>query len=440
MPVLMTVCRLIRRVEENAYSNIALDAEFSESRLSPREKRLAARMFYGVTERRLTIEHILKKYVSKPLDKLDSEVRLALMLGVYQLLYMDSVPDNAAVNNSVALVKRLRKTSASGMVNAVLRSFIRDGKAVPECAGGLYDRWQVQYSCPKELIERICDGYGEERCENLLRAALEPSVPTLRINTIRTSADELIESFSNEGIKAVESPFAENCITAAGIGDIEKESCYQRGMYHVQDLSSQLCCMAVDPQPGETVIDICSAPGGKTFTMAELMKDSGRIYACELHENRTELVRKGAERLGLSCITAICGDARSMDGRLPSADRVLCDVPCSGYGVIRSKPEIRYKPISQSDGLPALQLEILTAASRYVKSGGLLIYSTCTVNIRENEEVVNSFLAQNSDFSGECFGEKMTQISGMFRETFMTALFPGELDCDGFFICRLRRR
>ena len=429
--------KLIEKVETGGYSNIALGGMFSKSdSLSDRDKAFAARLFYGVTERKLTLEHIIGAYVSKPLQKLDRQVRITLMMGVYQIMYMDNEPDSAAVNESVSLVKKLGKASASGMVNAVLRSIIRDGKKIPPVKGDKYDKMAVEYSCPAELIRRICKGYGEENTVSLLEASLLPSVTVLRTNVLKTSSEELIASLKSRGITAQASEFEENAVICDDLRDVERDPDFIAGNYHVQDYSSQLCCKAVSPRKGETVIDICAAPGGKTFTMAEMMGDEGRIFACELHEKRTGLIVKGAERLGISCIEAVTNDARVYNEKLPVADRVLCDVPCSGYGVIRGKPEIRYKPLSEAQRLPEIQLDILRTACRYVKDGGLLVYSTCTVNIEENECVIEKFLAENSDFHGEEFPKDMGDF---FRGKFMSAIFSKQFGGDGFFICRMRK-
>ena len=429
--------KLIEKVETGGYSNIALGGMFSKTdSLSDRDKAFAARLFYGVTERRLTLEHIIGAYVSKPLSKLDRQVRITLMMGAYQIMYMDNVPDSAAVNESVSLVKKLGKASASGMVNAVLRSIIRDGKKLPPVKGDKYDKMAVEYSCPAELIRRICEGYGEENAVSLLEASLLPSVTVLRTNVLKTTSEELISSLESRGISAKASEFEEHAVICSDLRDVERDPDFIAGKYHVQDYSSQLCCKAVAPERGETVIDICAAPGGKTFTMAEMMGDEGKIFACELHEKRTGLIIKGAQRLGIGCIEAVTNDARVYNERLPMADRVLCDVPCSGYGVIRGKPEIRYKPLSEASRLPEIQLDILRTACRYVKDGGVLVYSTCTVNNEENERVIEKFLGENSDFHGEEFPENMGDF---FRGKFMTAIFSRQFGGDGFFICRMRK-
>ncbi|MCM1523250.1 MAG: 16S rRNA (cytosine(967)-C(5))-methyltransferase RsmB [Ruminococcus sp.] len=436
MTARLAAYRLIERVEKNAYSNIALSGEFRESGLSERDKAFAARLFYGVTERRLTLEHIMGAYSSRPAEKLDRQVRIVLMMGIYQLMFMDNVPDSAAVNESAELIKRLGMPSAAGFVNGVLRNIIRDGKTVPPAAGDEYCRMSVEYSCPRELIERICGGYGEDNARSLLAASLEAPVCTVRVNTLKTSAAELAESFSKRGITAEKCPFDENALYCGDLRDIENDPDFRAGFYHVQDHSSQLCCRAADPKSGDTVIDLCAAPGGKTFTMAQMMENSGRIFACELHEKRTRLMEEGLRRLGITCAETVTGDARVKNAALPPADVVLCDVPCSGYGVIRSKPEIKYKPLSEADRLPEIQLAILLNAADYVKAGGILIYSTCTVNINENERVAERFLEKRKDFSGDMFPDGM---GGFFKGKFMTAVFTKDFGGDGFFICRMKR-
>lgn len=429
--------KLIERVEGSAYSNIALDAAFKDSSLDDRDKAFAARLFYGVTERKITLLHILGSYLSKPIEKLDKQVRIVLMMGAYQIFFMDNVPDSAAVNESVELIRRLKKSSASGFVNAVLRNIIRDGKKIPAVKGSRFEKMSVEYSVPTELTERICEGYGEENARSLFEAALEPSVTTLRTNTLKTSGRELALSLNDRGIKAAVSSYDPNTVICENLRDVEHDEDFIKGNYHAQDYSSQLCCKAVAPLPNETVIDICSAPGGKTFTMAQLMNNSGRLFACELHEKRTGLIKKGAQRLGITNVECMTNDARVHNDKLPMADRVLCDVPCSGYGVIRGKPEIRYKPLSEAAGLPKIQLDILRAASEYVRRGGILVYSTCTVNIEENERVIEKFLEENNDFSGDLFP---TDMGEFFEGKFMTAIFSKEFGGDGFFICRLKRK
>lgn len=438
----LTACRLLGRAEEGAYSNIALEAELSRCGLSDRDKALAARLFYGVCERRITLSHLLGAHLSRPFEGLDAPVRNALLIGAYQLLYMDSVPDSAAVNESVNLVRQMKKSSASGLVNACLRAIIRDGKTVPPVSGDEFDRLSVEFSCPVPLIRRIAEGYGEEKCRELLGYSLEVPVTFLRVNTLKTTAEELANSLRGRGIEVRVCGHDTEALVCRNLREIERDPDFAAGRFHVQDLSSQVCCRAVAPLPGETVIDLCAAPGGKSFTMAEIMGGRGKIISCELHENRTRMIRSGAQRLGLGNIEAVTMDSGGDELGLPMADRVLCDVPCSGYGVMGRKPEIRYKPLEDADRLPEIQMRILKSGARHVKKGGILVYSTCTVNRAENEGVTEEFLRQNPEFEGAEFSEAALPpaIGERLGSGYCKTVFPGDFGSDGFYICRMKKK
>lgn len=423
----LAVQLLGRTEEEGSYSNLLLDKALAASKLSPADKKLCAQLYYGVTERRLTLLHILRCYSKKPPEKLDAVIRNILFLGLYQLAYCEKIPDRAAVNESVVLTKQFRKASASGFVNAVLRSFLRDNKEIklPK------DRWkamEVQYSVPEALIRKVTEEHGMEFAEAFFADSLNPPPTTIRLNPLQGTADALEE----EGlvpvpVKRLAHAYHISC------ADVRKSAAFQKGMFHVQDLASQLCCAILDPQAGETVLDLCAAPGGKSFTIAERMEDQGRVLAFDLHAHRAELIRQGAERLGLSCIEAAVGDAAAFDPDLPQADRILCDVPCSGLGVIRRKPEIKYKPLSEFAELPDLQHAILENAAKYLKPGGTLVYSTCTISKAENEAVVERFLKAHADF------ELVPLTEFGFTEGYATFSVLYD-NCDGFFAARLRRK
>ncbi len=423
----LAVQLLGRTEEERSYSNLLLDKALAASKLSHADKKLCAQLYYGVIERRLTLLHILRCYSKKPPEKLDAVIRNVLFLGLYQLAYCEKIPDRAAVNESVALTKQFKKASASGFVNAVLRSFLRDGKEIklPK------DRWkamEVQYSAPAALIRTVAKERGAEFAERFFADALETPPTTIRLNPLRGAAEALeAEGFSPVPIERLTHAYT---VSAA---DVRKSDAFQKGMFHVQDLSSQLCCAILDPQAEETVLDMCAAPGGKSFTIAERMENRGRVLSFDLHAHRAKLIADGAERLGLTCIEAKTGDASAFDPDLPQADRILCDVPCSGFGVIRRKPEIKYKPLSEFAELPDLQYAILENAAKYLKPGGTLVYSTCTVLRAENEEVVERFLQAHPDF------EPVPLTEFGFTEGYATFSVLYD-NCDGFFAARLRRK
>ena len=420
---------LIKTDEGGAYSKIALDSAFEQNKLSERDKGFAAAMFYGILERRMTLDYVIRAYSSKEFDKLDKSVVQLLRLGLYQLLYMDSVPESAAVNETVALASPRQK----GFVNAVLRSFLRGGCKVDygELSGDA--RLSVEYSCPKWLVKMWRSRFGEERTLGLLRSSLGRPPLFLGVNTLRCSADELIAALAEDGINARRNELLSDCVELMS-GSPDCCSAYWRGLFHVQDISSQLCCKILGAKPGETVLDMCAAPGGKSFTAAEYMKNEGRLISFDLHENKLSLIKSGAKRLGLSIISAQQNDASVFDPDIPQADRVLCDVVCSGLGVIRRKPEIKYKPKQEIMQLPPIQAKILETAKRYVRPGGRLVYSTCTLNEAENEAVVEDFLRNNPDFSPEEIKIGIDDDGGFCRN-----FFPEKTGGDGFFAALLKR-
>ena len=418
---------LERTTQDGSYSNLLLDKYLAGSDLSPMDKKLCSQLYYGVLERRLTLDHILRSYSKKPPEKLDSVIRNILHLGLYQLAYCEKIPDRAAVNESVLLAKQFKKASASGFVNAVLRSFLRDEKQIqlPK------DKWkamEVQYSAPAELIRTVVKEHGKEFAEAFFADTLKTPPTTIRFNSLRGSMTE----DETKELQAIPFKCLDNAYTIS-CADVRQSRAFAEGRFHVQDLSSQLCCAILDPKPGDTVLDLCAAPGGKSFTIAERMENTGTVLAFDLHEHRAQLIRSGAQRLGISCITARTGDAAVFDADMPLADRILCDVPCSGFGVIRRKPEIKYKKLKEFEKLPELQYAILENAANYIKPGGTLVYSTCTILRAENRAVVEKFLQAHPDF------ELVPLTEFGFYEGYATFSVLYD-NCDGFFAARLRKR
>jgi 16S rRNA (cytosine967-C5)-methyltransferase len=399
--------------------------------MDERDKKLCSVIYYGVIERRITIDHIIGGLSSRPLKKLDDTVLNILRCGIYQLLWMDSVPDSAAVNESVKLAKKFGKTSASGMVNAVLRSFIRNEKKylLPK---DIFRSASITYSSPEWLVESLCNDYGQELMENLLSDALEKSPTTIRMNNIRCTENELLASLGK--ITAEKSDKINGCFILGG-GDPTASEAFRKGFFHVQDIASQLCCMAVNPDENDRVLDICAAPGGKTFTMAEMMNGRGEIYAFDLHEKRVRLIKSGAERLGLENIRAMTGDASVFNENLPKFSKILCDVPCSGIGAIRRKPEIKYKNPSDFENLPEIQYKIAENALNYLETGGELIYSTCTLRRVENDEVIEKLLKNHPELEPVGFLENLGEPFGSFK----ASIFPKYFGSDGFFISKVKK-
>ncbi len=436
-----TAYELLLKAEKGAYSNLALDGALRGSPLSDADRRLAARLFYGVLERKLTLDYIIDNYSKRPVRRLDTEVVAALRLGVYQIAYCGNIPDSAAVNESVEIIKASPKKSASGFVNGVLRNIIRSSAGY-ELPDDPVKRLSVEYSCNEDIVRLLLDSYPEEDAVSLLASSFETSDTVIRVNTAKISAAELAEKLSAAGADEVYQPdiavLHGKCLIVSGLSSagISEMPLFREGYFHVQDISSQLCCEALAPHGNDTVIDICAAPGGKTFTAAGIMNGTGRIFAGDIHKKRADIIAKGAKRLGFANITAFEGDARVYNDKLPAADCVLCDVPCSGLGVIRGKPEIKYKDISDIAGLPAIQSAILENASRYVKRGGTLVYSTCTLVPAENRGVTDGFLRRHSDFEGVPF---FTDLGVPFGG-YAAEIFPKHFGSDGFYICKMTRK
>lgn len=425
------VLELLIKMEQNgAYSNIVLDNTFNSEKLSNRDKAFAAMLFYGVIERRMTLDYIIRLYSSTEFDKIDIDVLQLLRMGLYQLLYT-AVPESAAVNECTELAKESRK----GFVNGILRNFIREGKKIDykDLEGAA--KLSIEYSCPKWLVKKWTGMFGEEKTVELLRDSFGRPPLFVKVNTLKCTADELIAEFAKEKIEAKKNALLDDCLEIGRIHGVEATNAYRKGMFHVQDISSQLCCKVAKPVFNETVIDLCAAPGGKTFTMGEMMSNRGKIYSFDLYDGKVSMINEGARRLGLSIVTAAVNDATSYNENIPQADKVLCDTVCSGLGVIRRKPEIKYKEMKNLEDLPILQQHIMETASKYVKVGGTLIYSTCTLNTDENEKVVEGFLSRNPDFAPVVVPINVSGVEDVCMRTFLPTVTGG----DGFFAATLRR-
>ena len=432
----LTVVKMLMKMESSeAYSNLLLDHAFNEAELSDRDKAFAAALFYGVLERRLTLDHVIRTNSKIAFEKLDKAAVQILRTGLYQLLYMPSVPESAAVNESVKMCKKLKCFSAQGFVNGMLRSFIRSGKKISYLGISPEKRLSVEYSCPEWLTEKFISEYGMDFAVRALKASVGKPPVYARVNSLRTTTDKVIAELAKHRIKAAPYPGLVNCIRLEKAGDIEKCAPFRQGLFHVQDISSQLCCLTLRPVVNETVLDVCAAPGGKSFTLAELMGNNGKLYSMDLHDMRVGLIEDGAARLGIKIITAMQNDASKFNGALPQADRVLCDVPCSGFGVIRRKPEIKYKPPEEFAGLPEIQYQILETSARDVKSGGTLVYSTCTLSRAENDDVADRFAASHPEFMPIVQPVPLS-APGDYKRTYC----PDENGGDGFFTASFRRK
>ena len=433
----MVAKTLLQVDSEGAYSNLVLNEQLKRAALSPEDTLFASRLFYGTLERKLTLDHIIGTYSKKPVRKLTPEVVQILRLSLYQLAFMDNVPDSAAVNEGVKLTRTMKVASASGFVNAVLRAFLRDGKKLPPVKGGKLRELEVAYSCPEWIVRALCKSYGEKAAELFLARSLERPALYARVNTQKCTVPQCAEQLEQQGVQVRVDPDLPGCIALSHTASIERLDAFQQGLLHIQDKSSQLCAAALDAKPGERVLDCCAAPGSKSFTVAEWMEDSGEIVSCDIFEEKIKKIREGAKRLNLSSIRAMLQDATAYREDFGLFDRVLCDAPCSGIGIIGRKPEIKYKDQKELLDLPAVQAKILDQVSRYVKQGGRLIYSTCTLLQQENAAVVEQFLHSHPEFVPCPLPEQVLQA--LHREDGWQITLLGEEDTDGFFIASMQR-
>ncbi|MDR3314651.1 MAG: 16S rRNA (cytosine(967)-C(5))-methyltransferase RsmB [Oscillospiraceae bacterium] len=434
--------RLLRRMEQNgAYANLALDSALGRENLSEADSALCAALVYGVAERRRTLEYQLEDLLRKPLRQLPPEAKIALELGLYQLYFMQRIPAHAAINESVELVKHGKAAFAAGMVNAVLRRAAGRELRLP-VRGEDELRWlSIRYSCPEWLCRLWVESYGGETAEALLAAALEQAPLALRVNTRRCTPAQLRARLEGAGVACAASPWLPAALLLPKSGAIPQLPGFGEGWFHVQDTAAQLCCRALAPEPGETVFDLCAAPGGKSFTLAQMMEDQGRVVAMELHPARVALIAEGAQRLGLRSVAAEQGDAADAAKILANhgkAARILCDVPCSGLGVLRKKPDIREKTQTDIDKLPKMQYHILCSASECLREDGTLVYATCTLHPAENEELCRRFLQEHPAFTAESV---LPEVPGYRREgePWLT-LMPHINGADGFFIAKFTKR
>lgn len=425
---------LLKVHRADAYANLALDAALRESRLDSRDRAFAASLVYSCLERQTTIDFQLCQYLTQPLSKLRPEVLIILRLGTCQLLFLEKVPQSAAVNSSVTLAKQNRCAYATGLVNAVLRNIARNGLSLPESADLLQD-WSVRYSCPTALLGMLLDAYGEEHTLGILQHSFGPAPLVARVNRTRIRRSVLLERLATEGVCAQAHPALEHAIVLEHTGAISALPAFQEGLFHMQSTASQLCCQALDANPGDTILDLCAAPGGKSFTLAQEVGSQGQVHSFDLHPARVGLIAQGAKRLGILNIIARPGDAAIYNPDIPKADKVLCDVPCSGYGMLRRKPEIRHKNPLDIDKLPDLQYRILCNATRYLTNSGLILYATCTVNPAENEAVCRRFLTAHTNFRPVLLFPALTRHA---PDQIGLTLLPHLHGCDGFYLALLQ--
>lgn len=425
------VFALERTRRDGAWSSALSDAMKTKYDLDSRSLSLAVSISLGVLQSTALLDYYIDLN-SKSASKIEPKVRDIMRSGAYQLIFMDKIPASAAVNESVALCKKLGYSRVSGFCNAVLRKIASCADKLPEPPGkGTAQYLSVKYSHPQQLAQYIVDRRGYDAAEAFLAADNTIPDTCLQVNTLKITPDELMARLLAESIPCSMHPWLPNCIVTAG--SVSSMPGFDEGLFYVQDPAAKCAVLAAALEPGMYVLDSCAAPGGKSFAAAIAMRNEGSIDSCDLHDKKIRLISEGAQRLGISCINAFSHDAREPFYR--QYDAIIADVPCSGYGVIRKKPEIRYKPLEDSASMPAIQAAILENLSQYVKPGGVIVYSTCTVLERENEDVVKAFLRAHAEFSAEGF----TLPNGETAADGYITFWPDIHGTDGFFVSKLRR-
>lgn len=431
----------LKRTEKGAYSTIALDNILAKGNMDERDKALASALFYGVLENRAQLDAAISALLRKPNQKLEDDVRLILRMGIYQLGYMDRIPDSAAVDESVKLTRRTGHNAAAGFVNGILRSYIRAGKKtpLPERSKDPLLWLSLKYSCPMWIVELWVSCYGEELCEEILSTFAGRPPIFARVNTQRIDCDSLTAELAQESVRAKNYPMLKDALILEETGDVESLAAYKKGLFHVQDIASQLCAVNVQAERGNVILDACAAPGGKSFTIAQTAHDDCTVIACDIHSSRVDLIAEGAKRLGLDSVKARRRDASAQGSKI-MADRVLCDVPCSGLGVIRRKPDIKNKSRSELETLPELQYTILETNAACLKPGGRLIYSTCTLNPAENGGVFDRFLSEHPEFEPAGLVVPAGIERRIDEPEHELTLFPERDGWDGFFMAAAVRK
>lgn len=436
-----TAMKVLCAVHENgAYANVELVEAFRENRLDDVERRFATELVYGVVKAGDTLEWMIRQYTKRPLRKMTPYVRAVLRLGLFQLFFLDKIPPSAVCNESAELMKKYGHIGTVRFVNAILRTAARE----PERARITEEKDDVTYLSlamqhPAWLIRRWLCEFGREETERLCAFNNAPAALSIRANLLRSTREALMEKLREEGAEVQPSAWTREGIICKTHGALDASKSLRDGLFQVQDESSMQVAHVVAPNPGEFVLDMCSAPGGKTTHLAEKMENCGRIIALDIYDAKLARVEENAKRLGISIIETKRLDAREAGNLFRGrADRVLLDAPCSGLGVLRRRPDARWRKSEKEIGLlPRLQRELLESAADAVRPGGVIVYSTCTIEKEENETLVNNFLASHKEFALETAGAYLPLRTSNKQ---MVQFYPQRDGIDGFFIARLRRK
>jgi len=414
---------LMKTESEGAYSNIEINKSFAASDIDARSRAFVTNIVYGVLQNKIRLDYIIGKFSKIPMRKITDDVKTILRMGLYQLIFMDKVPEYAVVNESIKLVRKCRKSSSAGFVNAILRGYIRGGVEYPKEP---FLHACTYHSYPEWMATLLFETFGDDAVKLMECGNMTPPF-SARVNTLKISRNEFIEKTGAQACTVCD----DGVIFESGIS-VSDDEMFKNGYYYPQDEASMMPAKVLSPKEGETVIDVCAAPGGKTTHLAQIMGNKGKIFAFDIYEHKLKLIEDNAKRLGIDIISPVLQDASEINDKyIGIADKVLVDAPCSGLGILRRKPEIKYaRSPDDLASLAELQQKILEATAKYVKPGGELVYSTCTINPAENEKVIEKFLENNKDFE---------LIDLNFENSPYIKLFPHIHNTDGFFIAKIRK-
>lgn len=427
-----------------AYTNISLNRHLEEAALRELDRAFITELVYGTVKWKLTLDWVIEQFSSIRMQKISPWILEILRLGIFQLLHMDRVPPSAACNESVKLAKKYGHGASSGFVNGVLRNIVRNRDQIkwPDPEDNPVKYLSVLHSYPMWMVARWLERYGFEFTAGLLQAGNQVPDFSVRVNRLRTNRDQLIRDLAEQGTEALPGRYLPEALILKNPSAITQLEPFRKGLIQVQDESSMLVARVLDPKPGEKVLDVCAAPGGKATHLAELMENRGMVVARDIHPHKVRLMQQAAERLRLDCIKTEEADASVFDPlHEAAADRVLVDAPCTGLGIIRKKPDIKWaRTLEECSEITGLQQKILDTCSRYVKPGGYLVYSTCTLEPEENLERIQAFLKRREEF-------RAVDISSQLPEALKTdtadkgyvQLYPNIHGVDGFFIAKMQR-
>lgn len=434
---------ILEIVEKNgAYSNLLLNTTIEKNKFSYVDANLLTELCYGTLQRKITLDYFIESFIKKQ-KRIDLWVRQLLRLSVYQMVYLDKIPDHAIINEAVKIAKKRGNKGISGFVNGVLRTIQRQGVPSTSLIKNPIEKLSIETSHPTWLVSRWIDQYGYEKTKAMCEENLQTAKQTARINLERTDLDGILEKLASEDFLVEQSSYVPVAIKAKK-GNLVKSKAFQEGYITIQDESSMLVAYAVDPKEGERILDACAAPGGKTTHMAERMKNKGEIVALDLHDHKVKLIIENATRLGLSNIRARQMDSRTVTDHFEkeSFDRILIDAPCSGLGVLKRKPDIKYTKTEQDIiNLTRIQSQLLNNAATLLKNGGTLVYSTCTVDKEENQHLIRNFLQEHPEFQGdESLLNRIPKAIKPFVNQFEIEILPQDVKSDGFYIACLKKK